>query len=112
MCEAVITTSPRRPAPTIGMAGTDPRTDFQRARWAYLLARTRRRLTRRPPPRPSPTTDLRARTPRRLLRPGRAPSRLGRPRARTPRHRRLDTSVRTRSPGSTQHQPGETHAPP
>jgi hypothetical protein len=54
MCEAVITTSPRRPAPTIGMAGTDPRADFQRARWAYLFARATRSLTARRPTRTRP----------------------------------------------------------
>src|SRR5215210_8850757 len=54
MCDAVITTSARRPPPTIGMAGTDPRADFQRARWAYLVARVRRRLTARRPARTRP----------------------------------------------------------
>ena len=57
MCEAVITPRAqhrRPPAPTIGMAETDARADFQRARRAYLVARARRWLTRRRPTRTRP----------------------------------------------------------
>jgi hypothetical protein len=57
MCEAVITTPAQRhrpPAPTIGIAGGDPRADFQRARWAHLIARATRCLTARRPNRTRP----------------------------------------------------------
>ena len=69
MCQAVITTPARSPAATIGIAGTDPHADFQRARWAYLVARATRWLTARRPTRTRPRDlgDLAAlswRTPR------------------------------------------------
>ena len=72
MCEAVITTptqhsQPR--TPTVGMAGTDPRADFQRAHTAHLFARATRWLTARRPTRTRPrnlgnVTALSWRTPR------------------------------------------------
>lgn len=57
MCEAVITTrtqhhQPR--APTVRIAGTDPRADFLRAHSAYLFARATRWLTARRPTRTRP----------------------------------------------------------
>jgi hypothetical protein len=57
MCKAVITTptqhgQPR--TPTVGMAGTDPPADFQRAHSAYLFARATRWLTPRRPTRTRP----------------------------------------------------------
>jgi hypothetical protein len=57
MCQALVTTRAkrrRRRAPTTGMTAIDVRADFQRARRAYLFARTSRWLTTRRPSRTRP----------------------------------------------------------
>src|SRR4051794_33322727 len=57
MCQAPVTTRAqrrRRRAPTTGMTAIDVRADFQRARRAYLFARTSRWLTTRRPSRTRP----------------------------------------------------------